>query len=92
MSLKAAAEYLDVSQKSVRNWIAQGRITGYRVGRPPRRASPLDTLPRSSRPRTRRAAPRSIRLSRLIAPICAYSSAFPACQHFTCREDQLVCC
>lgn len=33
ISLKASAEYLDVTTKSVRDWIAQGRLTGYRVGR-----------------------------------------------------------
>lgn len=32
-SVKAGADYLDVSTRSIRNWIAQGRITGYRVGR-----------------------------------------------------------
>ncbi|OLT46932.1 hypothetical protein BJF85_00200 [Saccharomonospora sp. CUA-673] len=32
-SLQAGSDYLDVTVKSLRNWIAQGRITGYRVGR-----------------------------------------------------------
>ena len=27
-----AAEYADVSTKTVRRWIAEGRLTGYRVG------------------------------------------------------------
>lgn len=33
ISTEAAAEYLDVNPRSIRNWIAQGKITGYRVGR-----------------------------------------------------------
>lgn len=32
-SVQAGAEYLDVNPRSIRNWIAQGRIPGYRVGR-----------------------------------------------------------
>lgn len=33
ISVQAGADYLDVSTRSIRAWIAQGRITGYRVGR-----------------------------------------------------------
>jgi excisionase family DNA binding protein len=32
-SIPLAAEAADVSVKTVRRWIAEGRITGYRVGR-----------------------------------------------------------
>lgn len=31
-SIPAAAESADVSTKTIRRWIAQGRIGGYRVG------------------------------------------------------------
>jgi excisionase family DNA binding protein len=31
-SIPVAAEYADVSVKTVRRWIAESRITGYRVG------------------------------------------------------------
>lgn len=31
-SLGAVAEQYDVSERTVRRWIASGRITGYRVG------------------------------------------------------------
>lgn len=27
-----AAEYLDVSERTIQRWIADGKITGYRVG------------------------------------------------------------
>lgn len=33
VSTQAAADYLDVSTRSVRAWISAGRLTGYRVGR-----------------------------------------------------------
>lgn len=33
IGLERGAEYLDCSVRSLRNWIDQGRITGYRVGR-----------------------------------------------------------
>jgi excisionase family DNA binding protein len=32
VSHEHAAEYLDVHTKTIRRWIAQGRLTGYRVG------------------------------------------------------------
>lgn len=32
VGLLAAAEYADVSQRTVRTWIAEGRLPGYRVG------------------------------------------------------------
>jgi excisionase family DNA binding protein len=31
-SIPVAAESADVSTKTIRRWISQGRITGYRVG------------------------------------------------------------
>jgi excisionase family DNA binding protein len=31
-SITVGAEYADVSTKTIRRWIAEGRITGYRVG------------------------------------------------------------
>ncbi|MGJ4127006.1 excisionase family DNA-binding protein [Corynebacterium sp.] len=31
-TIKAAAEYAATSDKTIRRWIAQGKITGYRVG------------------------------------------------------------
>ncbi|MFY2790522.1 excisionase family DNA-binding protein [Rhodococcus sp. MALMAid1271] len=30
--ISAAAEQLDVSERTIQRWIAEGRITGYRVG------------------------------------------------------------
>jgi excisionase family DNA binding protein len=32
VSLSAAAEYADVDPRTVRRWIASGRLTAYRVG------------------------------------------------------------
>lgn len=32
ISLQQAAEQLGVSDKTIRNWIATGRLTGYRAG------------------------------------------------------------
>lgn len=32
MTLPSAADYLNVSPKTIRRWIAQGRITGFRAG------------------------------------------------------------
>ncbi len=32
VSLAAAAEYADVDPRTIRRWIASGRITAYRVG------------------------------------------------------------
>jgi excisionase family DNA binding protein len=31
-SIPAAAEYLGVAPKTIRRWISEGRITGYRAG------------------------------------------------------------
>lgn len=31
-SLATAAEYVDVNVRTLRRWIAEGRLTGYRVG------------------------------------------------------------
>jgi excisionase family DNA binding protein len=31
-SIKQAADFHGVDEKSIRRWIAQGRLTGYRVG------------------------------------------------------------
>lgn len=31
-SVESAAEYVDVSTKTIRRWIAAGRVTGYRAG------------------------------------------------------------
>jgi excisionase family DNA binding protein len=33
VSLTAAAEYADVSTKTLRRWIAESRVPGYRAGR-----------------------------------------------------------
>jgi excisionase family DNA binding protein len=33
VSIASAAEYASVSQKTVRRWIAEGRIQGFRLGR-----------------------------------------------------------
>lgn len=33
VSIDAAAEYLGMHDKTIRRWISDGRITGYRVGR-----------------------------------------------------------
>lgn len=33
VSLQVGSEYLDCTTRSLRAWIAQGKITGYRVGR-----------------------------------------------------------
>ncbi|WP_206488388.1 excisionase family DNA-binding protein [Rhodococcus sp. KRD162] len=30
--IPVAAEYLDVSERTIQRWIADGKITGYRVG------------------------------------------------------------
>lgn len=32
ISLEAASQYADVSERTVRRWITSGRLTGYRVG------------------------------------------------------------
>jgi excisionase family DNA binding protein len=32
-SIRTTAAHLDVHEKTVRNWIADGRLTGYRNGR-----------------------------------------------------------
>lgn len=33
VSIQAAAEHFDVTTRTIRRWIAEGRVTGYRVGR-----------------------------------------------------------
>ena len=33
VTIDAAAEYLDVTPKTIRRYISQGRLTGYRLGR-----------------------------------------------------------
>lgn len=47
--IKATAEYAGVCEKTVRNWIASGRITGYRVG-PKLIRCDLDELDATIRP------------------------------------------
>lgn len=32
VSLRAASDYVDVTERTIRNYIAQGRLTGYRLG------------------------------------------------------------
>ncbi|WP_433187728.1 helix-turn-helix domain-containing protein [Actinoallomurus sp. CA-150999] len=48
-SVAAAAEYADLSTRTIRRYIAEGRLTGYRVG--PRLVKvDLDDLDRLARP------------------------------------------
>jgi excisionase family DNA binding protein len=48
-SIQQAADHADVSTKSIRRWIAEGRITAYRVG-PRLIRVDLDELEASFRP------------------------------------------
>jgi len=47
--LKAGAQHANVSEKTIRNWIKAGRITGYRIG-PKLLEVDLDELDRIIRP------------------------------------------